>query len=191
MRRAKTPATIPGDDSAASPPRRKKRGLPRITEAGQRFREEHNFHEAGSRRELNFIFTGQLTMVARGWRTLLNESLREIGQTQARWDALYWISLAGDASNQSALAERMAVEGPTLVRMLNKLEEEGLVQRVADPADRRAKTIRLSADAETILARIAQIAGPIRDDVLSDVTEAEMRTCLSVFDRILARLEKD
>jgi len=174
-------------------PRRRKRrrqGLPPISQAGVLFRSGHHFHEAGSRRELNFIFTGQLTTAARGWRTLLNEHLRQIGQTQARWDALYWVGLADEAASQRDIAERMAVEGPTLVRMLNILESEGLVERKAGASDRRVKTIKLAAKGEAVLADIARLAGPVRDEVMQDITDEELRTCLSVLERILARLDQ-
>ena len=121
----------------------------------------------------------------------MREQLKRIGQTQARWEALFWISVSGDAATQSELAERMGVEGPTLVRMLNRLEQEGLVERLETPTDRRAKTIRLTLRAETIISDIVGLSGPFRDEILQDVSPEEIRLCLSVFDRIMARLERE
>jgi MarR family transcriptional regulator for hemolysin len=165
--------------------------MPTIAEAAERFWESHRFHPPGSRAHLNFRFTGRLNLIARRYRTRLNEVLRQIGQSQARWDALFWISVSGEDATQSELAERMGVEGPTLVRMLHKLEEEGLVERRGAAGDRRAKTIRLSAVAEEALARIAELSGPFRDDLLQDISDEDLKVCLSVFDRVMARLERE
>ncbi len=165
--------------------------VPGIREAGDKFRETHHYHEPGSRADLNFQFTGRLNLIARRYRTYLNEQLRDIAQTQARWNALFWISVAGEGATQSELAERMGVEGPTLVRMLNTLEQEGLVERRATPGDRRAKSIRLRGAAEEVLAKIAELSVPVREDILQDIDSDELRACLSVFGRIMARLERD
>ncbi len=171
-------------------PRRAGARMPTIAEAANLFHQRYAFHPPGSRSELNFRFTGRLNLIARRYRTRLNEHLKAIGQTQARWDALFWISVSGDAATQSELAERMGVEGPTLVRMLNRLEQEGLVERLSTPSDRRAKTIRLTPAAEKALAEIASLSGPLRDDILQDVEARDLEVCLAVFDKIMGRLER-
>jgi len=165
--------------------------LPSITEAATRFHISHPFHERGSRAEMNEIFTGWLNLIARRYRTRLNEHLRGIGQTQARWDALFWISVAEEGATQSELAERIGVEGPTLVRMLNRLEQEGVVERRGAKGDRRAKTIRMKPEAERALAQIAELSGPFRNDILQDVDDEELKTCLRALEKVMARLERE
>ncbi|MGZ6015093.1 MAG: MarR family winged helix-turn-helix transcriptional regulator [Phenylobacterium sp.] len=165
--------------------------LPSISEAAVRFYQSHHFFAPDSRADLNFRFTGRLNLIARRYRTRLNEQLKAIGQTQARWEALFWISLSGEHVTQSELAERMGVEGPTLVRMLNKLEQEGLVERRSAKGDRRAKTLRLKGAAEQALADIARLSSPFRDDLLDGIPEEDLKVCLSVFDAMMARLERD
>lgn len=165
--------------------------MPTMAEAANLFQQTHKFHSPDSTADLNFRFTGRLNLIARRYRSRLNEQLKRIGQTQARWEALFWISVSGDAATQSELAERMGVEGPTLVRMLNRLEQEGLVERLETPTDRRAKTIRLTTKAESAISEIVAVSGPFRDDILQDIPPDELRTCLSVFDRIMGRLERE
>ena len=168
----------------------KRRQMPTTSEAAELFWESHRFHPPGSREALNFRFTGRLNLIARRYRTRLNEVLRRVGQSQARWDALFWISVSGGEATQSELAERMGVEGPTLVTMLHKLEQEGLVERHKLEGDRRAKTIRLTAGAEQVLAEIAGLSSPFRDELLAEIPDEDLEVCLSVFDRIMGRLDR-
>jgi MarR family transcriptional regulator for hemolysin len=165
--------------------------LPTITEAVQLFYKSHELYQRGSRSDLNSKVTGRLNLISRRYRTRLNELLRRIGQTQARWDALFWISVSDEGATQSELAERIGVEGPTLVRMLNRLEQEGLVERRGAKGDRRAKTIRLKPAAERVMTDIAELSGPFRDDILQDTSDQELQALLDVLDKIMGRLERD
>lgn len=144
----------------------------------------------GSDTELRFRFARHLTMISRRWRTRLDERLRAIGQTQARWQTLFWIALSGKAPTQREIADRVGVEGPTLVRTINALEQLGLVERRAGGDDRRTKTLHLTGKAEPLLREISDIADDLRDDLLRDVTREELKICLSVFSRVLKRLDE-
>ena len=182
------PAVTPAKAGASR--RGRQQHMPTTIEAAELFQESHRFHAPGSRAALNFHFTGRLNLIARRYRTRLNEVLRRIGQSQARWDALFWISVSEEGATQRELAERIGVEGPTLVTMLHKLEQEGLVERLNAEGDRRAKTIRLSSAAEEALAQIAALSGPFRDDLLADISDEDLEICLSVFNRILERIDR-
>ena len=175
----------------AKPSRKSRKGaLPTTIQAAELFLESHKFHAPGTRASLNFRFTGRLNLIARRYRTRLNEILRQVGQSQARWDALFWISVSGEGATQRELAERIGVEGPTLVTMLHKLEQEGLVERQNAEGDRRAKTIRLSPAAEEVLSLIAGLSGPFRDGLLDEISDQDLEVCVSVFNRILERLDR-
>lgn len=188
---AKPPNRSAAETAAPAPTRRgRRRPLPTISEAAQLFWETHRFHQPGSRQALNFHFTGRLNLISRRYRTGLNEILRQIGQSQARWDALFWIYVSGEGVTQIELAERIGVEGPTLVSMLHKLEQEGLVERQMAEGDRRAKTIRLSPAAEQVLAEIAALSWPFRDSLLEDIPDEDLKVCMSVLDRIMDRLDR-
>ena len=51
----------------------------------------------------------------------------------------------------SELAERERVQRPTVTRVLARLEEAGLVERAADPADRRCSLVSISAEGSELL----------------------------------------
>ena len=66
---------------------------------------------------------------------------------------------------QNVLAERMGVEAMTLSGYLDRLESRGLVTRTADPADRRAKLVELTPEAEDVLEDVRAIGAAIREDL--------------------------
>ena len=67
-------------------------------------------------------FAQAISIVARRWRTRLDERLKPMNMSIARWGALYWLGQAGDGVSQAALAELAGVEPPTLVRVIDQLE---------------------------------------------------------------------
>ncbi|MDG0902897.1 MarR family transcriptional regulator, partial [Pseudomonas sp. L01] len=79
---------------------------------------------------------------------------------------------------------------PTLARLLDGLESQGLVRRLAVAEDRRAKHIVLTPKADVLIADIEAIAASVRNDVLTGIDESEQALCQQVLLRILANLEK-
>lgn len=135
-------------------------------------------------------FALELGRVSRRWRARLDERLRAIGLTQARWTTLLQLSRGGASLTQRELAERVGIEGPTLVRLLDALEAQGLIKRCAVQGDRRAKHVRLTEAAEPLLLEINRIAAELRRELLSDVRPDDLETCLRVLRSIGDRLER-
>lgn len=134
-------------------------------------------------------FAVALGRLSRQWRTRLDERLRHTGLTQARWIVLLQLSHAG-ALSQRELAERVGVEGPTLVRVLDKLEAQGLVARHACSDDRRVKRIGLTPAARPVLDEITRISTQLRQELLADVPGEEIARALRVLRTISDQLEK-
>src|SRR5207247_1527794 len=61
---------------------------------------------------------------ARVWRQKLDERLKPMGLSQAKWRTLMHLSLAEDALTQAEIAARLGVEEPTVVTLLHRLERE-------------------------------------------------------------------
>jgi MarR family transcriptional regulator for hemolysin len=140
--------------------------------------------------DLNVFLTRKIMRFARRWRAIANEHLAAIGHTQARWEALYWIAVSQGGATQRELAEYVGIEEPTLVRMLHRLEQEGLVERRASQADRRTKTIVLTKGAEPHLKAMSGVIDKLREDVLRDLPPEDIAKCVDVLDRLLERLER-
>ena len=74
-----------------------------------------------------YSFTFRTIMVARRYRALLDDRLRPLGYGCARMETLATIAHSDRLSAQTEIAKRIGIEGPTLTRMLDALEAEGLV----------------------------------------------------------------
>ena len=136
-------------------------------------------------------FGMQLAQMSRGWRAELDRRLAGLGLSQARWLVLLHLARFDEAPTQRELAQSVGVEGPTLARLLDSLEAQGLVQRHAVVEDRRAKKIILSETARPLIAQIEAIATSLRQELIVGITEEEQRICMRVHKRILDNLEKN
>jgi MarR family transcriptional regulator for hemolysin len=129
-----------------------------------------------------FGFT--LGRLGRIWRQQLDARLLARGVSYSRWVVLAYLTRLGEGMNQKDLAGYMGIEAPTLVRLLDGLEAEGLVERRPHPADRRAKAVHLTASAAPELAQFNEVANEVRAALLDGITEADLETCLAVLDRV-------
>lgn len=116
-----------------------------------------------------------LAEVQRSWRGKLDQRLRPLGLSQAKWTALLHLSRSPQAMTQSELAARIGIEGPTLVGLLDRLAKDGYVERRASSSDRRVKTVHLSPKGEQVLQQIKPIASELRAELLGKFTDAQLR----------------
>lgn len=131
-----------------------------------------------------------LVDVARLLRRRFEKALENagLGLTVAEARTLAFVSRR-PGLRQSTLAEELCVEPMTLVGFLDRLETAGLVERIPDPADRRAKLIRLTPSASNIVRRIRAIGKSVREDAERGIDPAvleQMRlTLLKLQDNIM------
>lgn len=135
-------------------------------------------------------FGMQLAQLSRAWRAELDRRLSGLGLSQARWLVLLHLALLKEPPTQRELAKTVGVEGPTLARLLDGLEAQGLVQRHAVPEDRRAKKIVLSPQALPLIKQIESIALELRKELFAGISEEDMQLCQRVHAQVLANLEK-
>jgi MarR family transcriptional regulator for hemolysin len=133
-------------------------------------------------------FAQAISIVARRWRTKLDERLKPLDMSIARWGALYWLGQAGDGVSQAALAELAGVEPPTLVRVIDQLESQGLVERRVNAADRRVNLLHLTAAAKPLVTEIEGEAEQLRVELLEGITFEDYQTALTVIEKLRQRL---
>ncbi|MGH3623769.1 MAG: MarR family winged helix-turn-helix transcriptional regulator [Sciscionella sp.] len=100
---------------------------------------------------------------------------------------LITLQLAGQPLRIGEIAARMQVVGPHVTRQLHGLERRGLVRRVTDPYDQRARLIELTPDGASAAGRYLQALLGWFTDAISDWSEADRQT----FGRLLGRFVDD
>ncbi|AXA66679.1 MULTISPECIES: MarR family transcriptional regulator [Pseudomonadaceae] len=137
------------------------------------------------------LFGRQIFHVSRAWRAELDRRLSHLGLSQARWQVLLNLArMKGVQPTQRELAQSISIEGPTLARLLDGLEKQGLVKRLAVTEDRRAKRIMLTQEAGPLIEKIETIAEALRKELLSGLDDEEIAICQQVHQRVLANLER-
>ncbi len=124
---------------------------------------------------------------ARAWRNKLDERLRPLGLSQAKWRTLNHLSKNNGTLTQRDLAQRIGVEEPTLVGLLHGLEREGWIERRNSAQDRRCKTVHLQRRSNAILTKIHAAAHTLRRELVADIPPDELETCMKVLAQIGAK----
>lgn len=134
-------------------------------------------------------FAQSLSIVARRWRSRLDERLKPMGMSIARWGALYWLGQQTEGVSQAALADLAGVEPPTLVRVIDQLEAQGLVERRVSSSDRRINLLSLTEAAYPLVALIEAEAERLRVELLADLTFDEYETAMGLLGKLRAKLD--
>ncbi|MGA8049434.1 MAG: MarR family transcriptional regulator [Burkholderiales bacterium] len=125
-------------------------------------------------------------LTAHDWRTALDRRLRPLGLSRATWLLLAIVSRS-EGLSQSELASRLGLEGASVVRLVDRLEREGLVERHTGE-DRRVKTIHLRDKGAGVAAEIRKVAAALRGDVFRGIRASELEAAAAVLAKLKARL---
>jgi MarR family transcriptional regulator for hemolysin len=142
------------------------------------------------RARLEQAFLSTLGPIRQSVRRVLDRDLASLDTSIAQASPLRIVA-QHDGIRQRELAERLAIEGPTLVRMLDQLESHGLVERRPDPEDQRAKTLHLTRSGEALTRRVNPTIDAARARLLAEVTDEELATCLRVFEALRSAIAQD
>jgi DNA-binding MarR family transcriptional regulator len=115
--------------------------------------------------------------IARRSRYRFDARARSRGITRAQWRVLIMLSRV-DGPTQSDLAEMLDVERITLCRMVDRLAEAGMVERRADPSDRRVWRLHLTERATPVVDELSTIANEMEEDMLEPLS-TEQRELLT------------
>jgi MarR family transcriptional regulator for hemolysin len=154
-------------------------------ESDELLEEYKRYYRIGSETDLQLRLTRGFTLVTRRWRKYLDEHLRRIGQSQARWEALFAVAMTREGSALGTIARRVGVEGPTFVRMIAQFEREGLVKRLESTKDRRASIIRITPKGEAALAEMREVTTRVRKEFLGDLTVDDVKKLLDQLEHLL------
>ncbi|WP_343036115.1 MarR family transcriptional regulator [Aromatoleum toluvorans] len=132
-------------------------------------------------------FTLLLADAARLMRHSFVDAIQDSPLTLARARVLIHLE-RNEGIRQVALAERLEIQPMTLVRMIDQLASEGLVERRPDPDDRRAHRLYLTKAARPQLEIVAQAGVAVREKALAGMSEDERAQTLALLQRICRNL---
>jgi DNA-binding MarR family transcriptional regulator len=114
-------------------------------------------------------------------RRAFDERARSSGLSRPQWRVLTMLRRH---------AELVEVEPITLCRMVDRLQEAGLVERRADPADRRAWRLHLTDKARALLEEMRPMAFSLFDDAMTGLDPAERSDLFRMLERIRTNLSR-
>lgn len=135
-------------------------------------------------------FGFQFVTVSRLWRRILDQKMGAAGWADISWAPLIHLDVSGDGISQKALAALVGMDSSTLVRLLDKLEEKGQIERRADAGDRRAKQVFLTRAGRKEVAAIRSELHAIEAEILTDVSDRQITSMLTALERIQNRLNE-
>jgi MarR family transcriptional regulator, transcriptional regulator for hemolysin len=110
---------------------------------------------------------------------------RQIGLPITRQQAAVVLNIAGNEGvSQAEVATWLGIEPIALVRMLDKLHEEGLVERRPHPTDRRVRTLWLTSAGRPVVAQILSINKTIREEAFAGMAANARETVIDILDGI-------
>jgi MarR family transcriptional regulator for hemolysin len=105
-----------------------------------------------------------------------------LGVTRAQWKVLFHLTRK-PGLRQVELADKLDIEPITLSRIVDRLEEAGLVERSADPADRRAWRLHVTARAKPLVEKLRGIADEMTAQAFSGINPSEIEITRRVLSR--------
>lgn len=130
----------------------------------------------------------RLVGLGRRWRKVLDTRLATEGLSDAVWTPLVHLLRLGDGISQTELAAAVGLDGSSLVRLLDTLVAQGLIERLPHPSDRRIKLVHLTHAGKRTANAIRKRIMTIEDELLADLDDAAAEALLRSFDQIDARI---
>jgi MarR family transcriptional regulator for hemolysin len=136
-------------------------------------------------------FLEALTKVSRKVRTVFNQRVTDHGLTYPRARTLFRL-IRKQNMTQTELACELELEQATMVRLLDRMEENGLIERRQDPNDRRVKLICLTPHGQEQALVVRALADEVRKEFFQGVDETELVQALAMLEKVsinIARVE--
>jgi MarR family transcriptional regulator, transcriptional regulator for hemolysin len=138
------------------------------------------------KREVGFA----LHDAARLLRTYSDQRARDLNTTRAQWAVLSRLQRC-EGAKQSELAEALEIAPITLARLIDKLDAAGMVERRADPHDRRAHRLYLTEEAIPALAALGALAEDVMGRALAGLDDETLEAFLKGLAMVKANLKSE
>jgi MarR family transcriptional regulator for hemolysin len=139
--------------------------------------------------ELEERFSNALHNTARAWRQAIDRRLKHLGVSQASWMTIVAAAKAPSPLSQSELADRLGVEGATMVAMIDRLVKAGLVIREPSTADRRIKRVVVTAAGHRLYDTVKVEATAVRKEFLALIDSQKLQAATDVLETLQGMIE--
>ncbi len=116
--------------------------------------------------------------------SLMTDALEPYGLTPSQWGVMVAI-IREPGTDQRRVAERQGIDANSASRLIDELEQLGLVRRVASPIDRRSNQLELTAAGRRLRAKAAVPVIAAQDSALACLDDAEKTTLLNLLTRVV------
>jgi DNA-binding MarR family transcriptional regulator len=106
-----------------------------------------------------------------------------LGVTRAQWKVLFRLTRT-PGLRQVELADMLDLEPITLCRIIDRLEEAGLVERTRDPSDRRAWLLEVTAKAQPLMEKLTAVGSELVSEAFAGIDQHEIEIARSVLARV-------
>jgi MarR family transcriptional regulator for hemolysin len=134
--------------------------------------------------DLDERFNHALQSTARAWRQAVDRRLKYLGVSQASWMTIAVAAKARTPLSQSELADRLAVEGATMVAMVDRLVKAGLVIREPSTTDRRIKRVVLTPAGNLLYDKVRAEAAAFRKELLANIDPKALLIATDLLERL-------
>jgi MarR family transcriptional regulator, transcriptional regulator for hemolysin len=125
---------------------------------------------------------------AKAFVKALESELREkVGVTVGQWKVMVML-INQDGLTQKEIAERLGLEGPTIIPIIDKMEKDDLVVRKVDPSDRRNNKIYRTEKANELWNEMLKCATKVRQVSLKDIPEVNIDITKKALEHIYQNL---
>ncbi len=134
--------------------------------------------------DLDERFADALHSTARAWRQAVDRRLKYLGVSQASWMTIAVAAKAPTPLSQSELADKLGVEGATMVAMVDRLVKAGLSVRAPSSSDRRVNHVLLTDAGQRLYANVKAEAAAVRKDLLTGIDPKKLEIATEVLESL-------
>jgi MarR family transcriptional regulator, transcriptional regulator for hemolysin len=138
--------------------------------------------------DLKRLLVAQLVESSRLLRNYIDHRAKSRGTTRAQWIVLFRLRQQ-EGLSQVDLADVLELQPISLVRLLDRLVEHGLLERRHDPKDRRANRLFLTASGRQLVDDLDSLRDSIANDVMRDIPTAAIETSLQTLRDVKDRIK--
>lgn len=113
----------------------------------------------------------------------------KLGLTSSQWKVILALN-SFDGLSQRELADRIYVDGSTLVPVIDKMEKNGLLERKSDPKDRRHNRLYLTKKSESIVDSIIETVLQLRKTLYKGLSKDDLESMRPKLKRIIGNADK-